>query len=128
MVAQPFVFPLSPKSQVTVELAHGRIERRAIVSAIITEPTPDDRIEHVGLPAVFPLADYRPCSAHKSERPGRRPGRQQGGTTTVFICTCSPEESTLASNRSCSRHGTVACAAVEALGSGSWCRSCSRAT
>src|SRR5437764_8189326 len=46
MAAQLLVFPLGPKSQVTIQLAHRRVECRGIVSPIVADPTPDDRVEH----------------------------------------------------------------------------------
>ncbi len=46
MVTQLLVFPLGPRDQVSIQFAHGRVERRTIVAPVILEPTPDDRIEH----------------------------------------------------------------------------------
>ena len=46
MGTQLLVFPLGPQDQVSIQFAHGRVERRTIVAPVILEPTPDDRIEH----------------------------------------------------------------------------------
>src|SRR6516165_9821655 len=43
---QLLVFPLGPQDQVSIQVAHGRVERRTIVAPVILEPTSDDRIEH----------------------------------------------------------------------------------
>ena len=45
MGTQLLVFPLGPQDQVSIQFAHGRVERRTIVAPVILEPTPDDRIE-----------------------------------------------------------------------------------
>src|SRR6516162_1412002 len=46
MGTQLLVFPLGPQDQVSIQFAHGWVERRTIVAPVILEPTPDDRIEH----------------------------------------------------------------------------------
>src|SRR6516162_2698100 len=46
MVAQLLVFTLSPKGKISIQCAHRRIECRAIVSPVILDPAPEDRIEH----------------------------------------------------------------------------------
>src|SRR5215471_19098188 len=46
MGTQLLVFPLGPQDQVSIQFAHGRVERRTIVASVILEPTPDDRIKH----------------------------------------------------------------------------------
>src|SRR6516162_6255648 len=46
MGTQLLIFPLGPQDQVSIQFAHGWVERRTIVAPVILEPTPDDRIEH----------------------------------------------------------------------------------
>lgn len=48
MSTQCFVFLCSPKGQIPVQLAHRRIERRAIIPPVVLEPTSNDGIEHPG--------------------------------------------------------------------------------
>jgi hypothetical protein len=45
MSAQLYVFVRSPKGQIAIQLAHRRIERRAIIPRLVLEPASYDRIE-----------------------------------------------------------------------------------
>src|SRR4029077_8710420 len=44
--AQLLVFLCSPKGQITIQLAHRRIERRAIIPPVVPEAASNDRVEH----------------------------------------------------------------------------------
>jgi len=48
MSTQLLVFLCSPKGQITIQLAHRRIERRAIIPPVVPEPASNDGIEHPG--------------------------------------------------------------------------------
>jgi hypothetical protein len=48
MSTQRFVFLRSPKGQIPIQLAHRRMERRAIIPPVVLEPTSNDGIEHPG--------------------------------------------------------------------------------
>jgi len=46
MVPQLLVFPGGPEDQISVQFAHRRVKRRAIISPVVLEPALDNRIEH----------------------------------------------------------------------------------
>src|SRR5258708_13914451 len=48
MSTQLLVFVCSPKGQITIQLAHRRIERRAIIPPVVPKPASNDGIEHPG--------------------------------------------------------------------------------
>src|SRR5260370_16167602 len=48
MFTQLLVFVCSPKGQITIQLAHRRIERRAIIPPVVPKPASNDGIEHPG--------------------------------------------------------------------------------
>jgi len=48
MLTQLLVFVCSPKGQIAIQLAHRRIERRAIIAPVVPKPASNDGIEHPG--------------------------------------------------------------------------------
>ena len=48
MFTQLLGFLCGPKGQITIQLAHRRIERRAIIPPVVPEPASNDGIEHPG--------------------------------------------------------------------------------
>jgi len=46
MSSQSLVFLLGPSRQMVVWAAEGRVQRRAIVAAVVVEPPPEHRIKH----------------------------------------------------------------------------------
>src|SRR5712692_6601663 len=59
MSAQLLVFSCGPKGQVSIQLAHSRIERRAIISPVVEGPTSNDWIKHPG--QIFDRLLIDPC-------------------------------------------------------------------
>src|ERR1700681_380419 len=46
MATQLLVFLLGPKDQISVQFAHRRVKRRAIISPVVLDPASDNGIEH----------------------------------------------------------------------------------
>ena len=90
MSSQSFVFLLGPANQAFVEVTEDRMERRAVVAAVVVEPAPQHRIEHPGqiVECLVTALVQRPASHGLPHRFGRLRtdcGREVGEVAAAAI-------------------------------------------